>query len=400
MLNGSDLIFALNLYYLMIATSTLEISSKAYRQNIKYIRSEIGPDAVISAVVKGNAYGHGIPQMVEIAEKAGIRHFSTFSSDEALEVFQHSKKKSEIMILGMLYLEELEELIQKGISFYVFDFDRLNAAISISKTTQLPAKIHIEVETGFHRTGFEWKDRENLATILLENSEAISLEGLCTHYAGAESVSNFVRVKNQIATYHAFKEYFLGQNLSFKKFHTACSAATLIFPETIMDMVRIGIAGYGFWPTKETYFAKLQDLPKNNKNPLRRLITWKSTVMSLKEVKMGEFVGYGNSYMALTNIKMAIVPVGYAHGFSRLLSNQGQVLIQGQYCQVVGTVTMNSIAVNITKVKNVKPGDEVILIGKQGGKEITVASFSESTQQVNYELLTRLPKDIPRKIIP
>jgi alanine racemase len=122
--------------------------------------------------------------------------------------------------------------------------------------------------------------------------------------------------------------------------------------------------------------------------------------MSLKEVKMGEFVGYGNSFMALENMKMAIVPVGYGHGFSRLLSNQGQVLIQGQFCQVVGTVTMNAIAVNISKVKNVKIGDEVILIGKQRGKEITVASFSESTQQVNYELLTRLPKDIPRKIIP
>lgn len=390
----------LKLKITMIATSSLEISAKAYRQNIKYIRSEIGPDPVISAVVKGNAYGHGIAQMVEIAEKAGIRHFSTFSSDEALEVFQHSKKKSDIMILGMLYLEELEELIQKGISFYVFDFDRLKAAIAISKTTQIRAKIHIEVETGFHRTGFEWKDRENLATILLENSEAISMEGLCTHYAGAESVSNFVRVKNQIASYHEFKNYFLEQGLTFKKFHTACSAATLIFPETIMDMVRIGIAGYGFWPTKETYFAKLHDLPKNNKNPLRRLITWKSTVMSLKEVKMGEFVGYGNSFMALENMKMAIVPVGYGHGFSRLLSNQGQVLIQGQFCQVVGTVTMNAIAVNISKVKNVKIGDEVILIGKQRGKEITVASFSESTQQVNYELLTRLPKDIPRKIIP
>lgn len=304
------------------------------------------------------------------------------------------------MILGMLYLEELEELIRKGISFYVFDFARLNAAIAISKSIQIPAKIHIEVETGFHRTGFDWKDREDLASILIENSSFISLEGLCTHYAGAESVSNFVRVKKQIAAYHEFRDYFSAQGIIFKRFHTACSAATLIFPETIMDMVRIGIAGYGFWPTKETYFAKLHDLPKNNKNPLRRLITWKSTVMSLKEVKMGEFVGYGNSFMALGNMKMAIVPVGYGHGFSRLLSNQGQVLIQGQYCQVVGTVTMNAIAVNISKVKSVKIGDEVILIGKQRGKEITVASFSESTQQVNYELLTRLPKDIPREIIP
>ncbi|PZX59902.1 alanine racemase [Algoriphagus ratkowskyi] len=384
----------------MLATSTLEISAKAYRQNIRYIRSEIGPKPTISAVVKGNAYGHGIAQMVTIAEKAGIRHFSTFSSDEAWEVWEKSKKGSEIMILGMLHLEELEELIRKGISFYVFDFNRLEKAISISKSIGIAAKLHVEVETGFHRTGFDWIQREKLAEILYSNKAFISMEGLCTHYAGAESVSNFVRVKNQIARYHEFKDFFASAGLGFKTYHTACSAATLIFPETIMDMVRIGIAGYGFWPTKETFFAKLNSLPKGNKNPLKRLITWKSTVMSLKAVKTGEFVGYGNSYMALENIRLAIVPVGYGHGYSRLLSNQGMVLIGGHYCQVVGTVTMNAIAVNVTKIKELKIGDEVILIGKQGGKEITVSSFSESTQQVNYEMLTRLPKDIPRNIIP
>ncbi|SHO62176.1 alanine racemase [Algoriphagus zhangzhouensis] len=383
----------------MIATSFLEISSKAYRQNIRYIRKEIGPKPTISAVVKGNAYGHGIAQMVEIAEKAGIRHFSTFSSDEAWMVKKNSTKQSEIMILGMLYEEELEALINAGISFYVFDFERLEKAIEISERIGVPAKIHVEVETGFHRTGFDWEQREKLVETLQKGKNHVILEGLCTHYAGAESVSNFVRVKNQISVYYDFKNYLSEHNLFFRKYHTACSAATLIFPETIMDMVRIGIAGYGFWPTKETYFAKLKDLPKTNKNPLKRLISWKSQVMSLKKVKMGEFVGYGNSFMALHNMSLAIVPVGYGHGYSRLLSNSGQVLIGGQYCQVVGTVTMNAIAVDITKVKNIQVGDEVVMIGSQKNKEITVASFSESTQQVNYELLTRLPQDIPRRII-
>jgi len=338
--------------------------------------------------------------MVEIAEKAGIRHFSTFSSDEAWEVYYCSKKKSEIMILGMLYPEEMSKLIKAGISFYVFDFQRLDLAVTISKSLGIPAKIHIELETGFHRTGFEWSSREKLAKILAEESSHLVFEGLCTHYAGAESISNFVRVKSQIEVYRKFKEYFTHKEVLFNTYHTACSAATLIFPETIMDMVRIGIAGYGFWPTKETFYAKLNSLPKTNKNPLKRLISWKSTVMSIKPVKIGEFVGYGNSFMALHNMRLAIVPVGYGHGYSRLLSNQGQVLIGGQYCQVVGTVTMNAIALNISKLKNIEVGDEVVLIGKQGNKEITVASFSESTQQVNYELLTRLPKDIPRRIIP
>lgn len=382
-----------------IPTSRLEISAKAYRQNIRYIRLEIGPKPTISAVVKGNAYGHGIAQMVEIAERAGIRHFSTFSSDEAWLVRRHSTRKSEIMILGMLYDSELPDLIQAGISFYVFDFDRLQKAIQVSQDLGIAAKIHVELETGFHRTGFDWEDRAQLASLLQEAKDYVILEGLCTHYAGAESVSNYVRVKNQIAVYYDFKNFLSENNLFFNRYHTACSAATLIFPETIMDMVRIGIAGYGFWPTKETFFAKLKDLPKANKNPLKRLITWKSQVMSVKKVEMGEFVGYGNSFMALKNMLLAIVPVGYGHGYSRLLSNSGLVLIGGKHCQVVGTVTMNAIAVDVSHVKDVQIADEVVMIGKQKGKEITVASFSESTQQVNYELLTRLPRDIPRRII-
>lgn len=380
-------------------TSFLELSAKAYRQNLRYIRSEIGEKPIISAVVKGNAYGHGIQQMVEIAEKSGIRHFSTFSSDEAWEVFGNTSHHSEIMIMGMLHLEELEEIIRKEISFYVFDFDRLEKAIETAKKIKIRARVHIEVETGFNRTGYDWKIRKDLSELLLENLEFISLEGLCTHYAGAESVSNFVRVKNQISKYHEFKEYFNQKNLHFKTYHTACSAASLIFPETIMDMVRIGIAGYGFWPTTETYFAKQHSLPNGGKNPLRRLISWKTSVMSIKTVEKGEFIGYGNSFMALTKMVLAIIPVGYGQGYSRLLSNLGQVLIRGQFAKVVGTVTMNSISVDISRIKGIERGDEVVLIGKQGNKEITVASFSESTQQVNYELLTRLPKDIPRKII-
>lgn len=121
--------------------------------------------------------------------------------------------------------------------------------------------------------------------------------------------------------------------------------------------------------------------------------------MSIKEVGMGDFVGYGTTFMAHRPMRIALVPVGYCHGFSRMLSNLGKVLIQGKMVSVVGTVTMNSISVDITDLKDVKKGDEVVIIGKQKNNEITVASFSETTQQVNYELLTRLPHDIPRKIV-
>lgn len=383
----------------MVHTSYIEISKSAYKTNLKFIRSQVGSHVTISSVVKGNAYGHGIENTVKIAESAGIRHFSTFSTDEAIRVKTTSTRGSEIMIMGMVDNDSIPYLIENEISFYVFDLDRLQAAIDASHSLGKKAKIHLEVETGFHRTGIEWEEKSRVAEMLLKNQENLQLAGLCTHYAGAESIANYVRIKSQIKTYMEFKQWFQDKGLHFDKYHTACSAASLSYPETIMDMVRIGIAQYGFWPSQETYMLKFKQLAPNMKNPLKRLISWKSQVMSIKKVKIGEFVGYGNSYMASRNMTLALVPIGYCHGFSRNLSNLGKVLIHGKILPVVGTVTMNAISVDVTDLKEVQKRDEVVIIGRQKRNEITVASFGESTQQVNYELLTRLPHDIPRKII-
>jgi alanine racemase len=380
-------------------TSYLEISKSAYKKNIDYLRSEVGQDVQLSAVVKGNAYGHGIENIVKIAENASIRHFSTFSTDEAIRVYNSSTSNSQIMIMGMLENEELEGIILKEIEFFVFEFDRLIVAAAIAKKIGVKARIHVELETGFHRTGFEWKDRVQLKEVLLGNKNYLEFKGICTHYAGAESISNLSRIQNQLENFTRYREFLWAEGLQFEKSHTACSAAALLYPETIMNMVRIGIATYGFWPTQETYVQKFPSLAIGNKNPLKRLISWKSSVMSLKEVKQGNFIGYGSGYLAPRNMQIALIPIGYAHGYSRNLSNLGKVLIREHFVSVVGTVTMNSIAVDVTDLNTVNKGDEVVIIGKQGQNEITVASFSESTQQVNYELLTRLPQNIPRIIV-
>lgn len=380
-------------------TSRLEVSAEAYAQNIEFLKTRIRPTTQISAVVKGNAYGHGITQMVEIAENAGIRHFSTFSSDEARKVNAAKKQKSEIMIMGMLFPEELPELIVQDIQFYVFDFYRLDLAIQAAKMVEKPAKIHVEVETGFHRTGFENADLPQLIRILKENEDHLALKGICTHYAGAESSVNHERVRGQIERFKEFKKILEEEEIYFERTHTACSAATLLFPETHADMVRIGIASYGFWPTQETFSLLKHTLEKENQNPLRRLLTWKSEIMSFKKVAKGEYVGYGMSFCAPQDLNLAIVPIGYSHGYGRNLSNQGQVLIQGEFCPVIGTVNMNAIAVNISHLNECAPGEEVILIGNQGENEITIASFAETSHLVNYEMLSRLPSEIPRKVV-
>ncbi len=353
---------------------------------------------ILSSVVKGNAYGHGLEQFVGIAESLGIRHFSVFSAEEAFRVFQARKvNKTTILIMGQIDNEQMEWAIRENIEFYVFELDRLYAAIKIARQIGKKAILHIEVETGMNRTGFEKNVIAKVVALLKDNEDCLTFKGLCTHYAGAESISNYVRVCNQIKRFQEFTAYFKNEDLVPQIRHTSCSASTISYPETHMDMVRVGILLYGFWPSRETLIEELKGLD-NPKDPLKRVISWKSKIMSTKNVRAGEFIGYGTSYQASGNMCIATVPVGYGYGFSRSLSNVGRILIRGKRAGVLGVVNMNLMIIDITEIKGVQKGDEVVLIGTQKKQSVSVASFGELSNQPNYELLTRLPADIPRLI--
>ncbi len=382
----------------MFNTSYIEISKKAYKNNIRYLKKIIGKDVIFSSVVKGNAYGHGVENVVPLAEEAGINHFSVFSPREANDTLQVMSPQSKIMIMGLLDDAEIEWAIENNIEFFVFDMNRLEKALETAKILHKKAIIHIEVETGFHRTGFEYDQVGELVEILKNNREHFIFQGLCTHYAGAESLSNYLRIKNQVTIYRKFLRYFTRHELVPVLKHTACSAAALTYPNTIMDMVRFGIAQYGFWPSPETHMFRFRKDTKET-NPLKRMLSWKSKVMVVKDVEKGNFIGYGSSFLANKKMKVAIVPVGYANGFSRALSNTGRVLIRGRRVPVIGTVTMNTMTVNVTDIPNVERGDEVVIIGKQKRMSISISSFCEMSDQLNYQLLTRLPVDIPRFIV-
>lgn len=381
----------------MFATSTLHINRKALENNLSFIQTYLGPNVVMSSVIKGNAYGHGIEVFVPLAEACGINHFSVFNADEAYRAYNASIKESTILIMGMIENQDLRWAVEHDIEFFVFEFDRLQAAVEIAQELNKPAKVHIEVETGMNRTGFNNQQLNKVIKILNDNKAHLSLEGLCTHYAGAESIANHARIKTQIRRYRSAYKKMVNHNLIPAKRHTACSAAAFSYPETIMDMVRIGIMQYGFWPSIETFINYIgKQFSKTD--PLHRVISWTSAVMSTKSVKTGEFIGYGTSYIARNNMKIATIPVGYSHGYSRSLSYQGRVLIHGHRVDVIGIVNMNLLIAKINDVPETKKGDEVVMIGTQGDAVITVASFSDFSDQLNYELLTRLPMDIPRVV--
>lgn len=382
----------------MQTNSVIELSRSAYQKNIDFLKQLFGKKIILSSVVKGNAYGHGIAEFVSMASACGVNHFSVFDADEARQVKAALQNEIPIMIMGFVSDEDLEWIINNEIEFFVFDKKRLLSACKMARKLKKRAIIHIEIETGMNRTGFEKNELSTVVTILKKEKEHLVFKGLCTHYAGAESIGNYYRVEKQIKRFEEIRQYLLEKELKPELLHSACSAASVMFPETRMNLVRIGIMQYGLWPSQEVFITYLNS-KKIKSDPLHRIITWKSAVMSVKKVKSGDFVGYGTSFMAKKNMKIAVIPIGYAHGYSRSLSNHGRVLIQGQRCMVVGLVNMNMIAVDVTDIENVKKNDEVVLIGNQDHLAISIASFSDYSNQLNYELLTRISKTIPRKII-
>ena len=382
----------------MHTNSLIELNQKAYQTNIDFLKKTFGEKIILSSVVKGNAYGHGIGEFVTMAYEYGVTHFSVFDVEEAKAVFRELNNKVTIMVMGLVKDEDMEWVIANTIEFFVFDKTRLTKAQKIAKKLHTKAKVHIEVETGMNRTGIEKSELKSVLAFLKKEKEYLIFKGLCTHYAGAESMENYDRVNNQIKKFEEIYKYFCINDLKPEIRHSACSAASIMFPETRLDLVRIGIMQYGLWPSPEV-FASFLNSKKDKTNPLKRVITWKSTIMSIKKINTGSFIGYGTSYMAKRKMKIAVIPIGYAHGYSRSLSNHGRVLINGQPCTVVGSVNMNMISVDVTEVETVKKEDEVVLIGTQKDLTISVASFSDFSNQLNYELLTRISKTIPRKII-
>lgn len=382
----------------MLHSSYIEISKSALQNNIDFIRSEIGPDVLLSSVVKGNAYGHGIEQFTPLAQACGINHFSVFSADEADRLLKSIPRPSTILIMGYLDNPELEWAIRHDMEFFVFELDRLQEASAMATKLGKRAKIHLELETGMYRTGFDKAALARAETLLASHRTELELQGICTHFAGAESMQNHERVLRQLQKYNRQVARLQQAGHLPRQRHTACSAAMISYPDTRMDMVRVGIMQYGLWPSPETYSRYISQ-QEEKKDPLQRLVNWKSRIMSLKSVPKGEYIGYGTSFQAPRDMVLAIVPVGYAWGYSRSLSNQGQVLVRGTRAAVVGTVNMNVMMVDVTDIPDVGKDDEVVLLGKQGEESITVASFGELSTQLNYELLTRLPLNIPRCVI-
>lgn len=384
----------------MIYPSRIELSKSALRKNINYLKRRIGKKVKFVSVIKGNAYGHGIESYLPLAENCGVDYFAVSDTPEAARAMAVKHPSSHIMIMNMIDNGDIDWAVENEVSYFVFNLERIEKSIEASKKVGKKALVHIEIETGFNRTGLNNSELTEFIEIYKRNSEYLEIEGICTHLAGAESVANYLRIQNQLVKYNQTLHILHDNGVKSKYRHVASSAAALTYAETRMNMVRFGIAQFGFWPSKETrMYNMLSDDAHFTKDPLHRILSWKTTVTSIKHIPAGEFVGYGTSYLTTEPTVAAVIPIGYCHGFSRNLSNLGYVLIKKKKAQVIGMVNMNMLMVNVTHIHGVNRGEDVVLIGRQGRHEITVSSFSDLANYVNYELLVRLSYEIPRIVV-
>lgn len=380
-------------------SSRIALSQSALEGNYNFIREKIGSKVRISSVVKANAYGHGISTFVPMAEQCGIRHFSVASSFEAEEVLEACSENSRIMIMGILYEEDIPWAVENTIEFYVFNFERLLMAKEIAQKLGKKAIIHLEVETGANRTGLHADDFSKALDFLSKNRQYLEFEGLCTHLGGAETLANKFKIDLQLRRFQAFLASCRKMNCMPRTRHMASSAAALAFEETRFDMVRIGVAQYGFWPSPDIHFLHQQEKEDKAADELSRIFTWKTDIMDLRKVKAGEYIGYGTAYQAIQDMTVAVLPLGYSNGYPRGLSNKGYVLVRGKKAPIAGLINMNLFMVNISHIPEAEVGDEVVLVGRQKNTVINVSSFTDHTQLLNNEMLSRLPSAIPRKAI-
>jgi len=382
----------------MVEASVIELSQSALRNNLEFIRSRIHPSVKVSAVVKANAYGHSIPHIVPMLEQEGVKHFSVFSLQEAVASARAASAGIPVMITGWMHDQDIAYAIEEGFEFFVSDLERARQALLSARSLGIPAKVHLEIETGMNRTGLSSRELTILADWMEREGEWLEFRGLSTHLAGAENIANHVRVRKQRLRFLRTHRRLAAKGIVPAVRHMACSAAMLNYPDTVLEMVRVGILLFGFWPSPETFIRHTVQ-QKDPRDPLRRVMRWRSRVMSIRDVRKGEYIGYGSGYLAREDRRVAIIPVGYADGFNRTLSNQGRVLIQGQPAPVIGLVNMSMLIADITHLPGTRRDDEVVLIGKQGESEISVASFSEMSDRLNYEALVRLPERIKRTIV-
>lgn len=363
----------------------IDLDKAAY--NMKNIK-KLAKDKEVIAVVKADCYGHGADDLVPVFLENGASRLAVAILTEGIEL-RKKNITAPIMILGYTPLNLSEELINNDIEQTVYDLEYAEKLSEIAEKMGKKAKIHIALDTGMGRIGFIPNEKSIEDVAKIASLKGIELIGIFTHFSTADE-------KDKTYTYEQFEKItnFIealekrGINIPLK--HVSNSGAIMDMPETYLDAVRAGIILYGYYPSNEVNKERLDIEP---------ILTLKTTVSHVKEVEEGTSISYGRTFITKRKSIIATIPIGYADGYSRLLSGKAKVIINGKFAPVVGRICMDQCMIDVTDVGEVKVGDEVILLGQEGNLKFNADDFAEIMGTINYEITCMLKQRIPRVYI-
>ncbi|HYE22416.1 MAG TPA: alanine racemase [Verrucomicrobiae bacterium] len=367
-----------------MALTWIEISKSALLNNIAEYRRIVGR-VKLMAIVKSNAYGHGIDTTAEVINE-NIDWFGVVNGAEAIHLRDLGINKP-ILVLSYYDEDLILELIRKNISLAVYDTAMVNKIDSAARKLNTKARIHLKVDTGTTRLGVFPVDLVALTEEVKKRSN-LELEGLFSHLSSSEDNEEYTNLqlnKFQEVVRNLEQE---GYRIPLK--HIACTASATAFIESRFDLIRLGIGLYGLPSYKASTRSKIK---KPNLIPA---LSWKAKIIQVKKVPKGTYVGYGCTYKTKRQSLIAVLPVGYFEGYDRKLSNSGEVLVSGKKCPVIGRVCMNLLMVDVTKVKDVKVYEEAVLVGKQGQNSMTADDLAKKIGTINYEVVARINPNIQR----
>lgn len=363
-----------------------KIDLDAIAYNMEQMKQNIRPETKVMAVIKADGYGHGAVQIAEMMERWNyIWGFAVATLDEAVVLRTEGIQKP-ILVLGCVFPDQYMEMLKHEIRMNIYTEEMAESISRMAAREGKTAYMHIKLDTGMSRLGFGINEQSAETIKRISKMPNVNMEGIFTHFTKADEKDKSF-TKKQIQEFVWMTERLKEKNVRFTYEHCSNSAGIIDVPEANFDIVRAGISTYGLYPSEE--------VDKTNVK-LKPALALKSHVAFVKEIESGTPVSYGGTFVAKEKMKIATIPVGYADGYPRSLSNKGYVLISGKKAPILGRVCMDQFMVDVTQIEGVSFGDKVTMIGKDGNEILPVEVLSELSGRFNYEFVCDLGKRIPR----
>lgn len=372
-----------------------EVSLGTLRQNFRAVQKHIGGDVTVCAVVKADAYGHGAVECSRALGAEGAQWFGVTSLDEAIPLCE-AGIRARILLLTGFWRGEEEEIVRLKLTPTVWELAQIELLERAASQLGINHPIHLKVDTGMGRLGIAPADLSRICSAL-RSAPHLVVEGLSTHLASSE-VLDAPSVPEQLATFDKVRRQLRNEGIDPPLVHVANTGAVISRRDSWNTMVRPGIALYGYYLPFERAGREVSGT--GLRLQVKPVLTWKTRVLSLRDVPANQALGYGGIYVTKAPARIAVLPVGYADGFNRALSSRGRVIVREHYAPIVGRISMDLSLVDVTGLPGVAVGDEVILLGSCDGLSVDAREHAALANTVLYEILCGISKRVPRKSVP